>query len=252
MVCLAANVFCLQACAAIIGNFDSLDFDSPVLPNNGSFDPPANITVDTSSLYGSTTGSITFNLTGLDVTGDSSANDSASFTFNFSAVGGNLTDTGTGNGNQIGIAGNGAGGLSDPSELLTISYVSGTVTLGDPGTGAAVDFKGFRNMELNGFGAGEEVVISGGTNIDGTYGISQTGTFESGNAFGNVTSFTINAANATDNFSLERLGARIEFQGVSAVPEPSSFALIAIAATGFVARRRRRKQGTQRDNTKSV
>lgn len=232
-----------HANADIVGNFDVLDFDTPELPGNGQFDAPATITVDTTNLYGGTSGTIVFSLTGLDVTNDSTANDSATLTFNVAAVGGNIADTGS-TGSQIGIAGNGAAGLSDPSELLTFSFASGSVTLGDPGTGAAVNFIGFRNVALNGLGATETVVISGGTGADGTY-VGDQSAFDSTNAFGNVSSFTVNAATpfvttATDNFSIERFGARIEFQGASAVPEPSSLAVFALG-TVIVYRRRLRR-----------
>lgn len=226
--------------AAIIGNFDDLDFDSPSLPGNGQFDAPAMITVDTSNLYGGPVGTITFNLQGLNVTGDSSANDTASIVLNVSSVGGDITDTGA-NGSQIGITGNNASGLSDPSELLTFSFASGSVTLGDPGVGAAVNFIGFRNVALNGFGDPSEVaVISGGTLIDGSFTGANQSPFNAGNAFGNVPSFTINAGNASDNFGVERIGARIEFLGTAtAVPEPSSAALLVVGAVGFILRRRR-------------
>lgn len=235
-----------SAKAGIVGNFDGLDFDSPNLPGNGQFDGPATITADLSSLYGGPTGTITFNLSGLDVTGDSTANDTATVTFDVTAAGGgSIVDTGS-TGSQIGITGNGANGLSDPSELLTFSYSSGSVTLGDPGTGAAVNFIGLRNVALNGFGtAGEIAVISGGTLIDGSFPASDQSPFNSGNAFGNVSSFTINAGTATDNFGVERLGARIEFLGTAtAVPEPSSLALLAVGAVGCVFRRRRERRLT--------
>lgn len=229
-----------SATADIIGNFDGLDFDSPNLPGNGQFDAPATITADVSGLYGGTTGTITFNLSGLNITGDSTANDTASVVLNVTSVGGNIADTEAG-GSQIGISGSGAGGLSDPSELLTFSYASGSVTLGDPGTGAAVNFIGFRNVALNGFGATSEIaVISGGTLIDGSFAATDQSPFNSGNAFGNVSSFTINAGTGTDNFAIERIGARIEFLGTAtAVPEPSSIALLAFGAAGLVLRRRR-------------
>jgi len=117
-----ATILTMQSTSAdIIGNFDSLDFDAPSVPGNGQFDSPATITVDTSGLFvGSSTGSIVYNLTGLDITGDLTANDTASFTFNVSAAGGNIANATSGT--RIGIDGNGAGGLSDPSEVLTFSY----------------------------------------------------------------------------------------------------------------------------------
>lgn len=226
--------------ADIIGNFDALDFDSPGLPGNGQFDAPATITADTSGLYGGAAGTLIFNLSGLNITGDASANDSATLTFNVSAVGGNLADTGN-TGSQIGITGNGASGLSDPSELLTFSFGSGSVTLGDPGVGGAVNFIGFRNLALNGFGSGEVLTISGGTDIDGTFTGSDQSPFNSTNVLGNVSTFTVNA-NASDNFGVERIGARIEFLGTStAVPEPSSVALLSVACVGLAFRRRQRK-----------
>lgn len=233
--------------ADIIGNFEQLNFDSPGLPGNGQFDLPATITADTSNLYGGAAGTLVFNLSGLDVTGDSTANDSASLTFDVTAAGGNIADTGS-TGLQIGITGNGAAGLSDPSELLTISFGSGSVTLGDAGTGAAVNFIGFRNLGLNGFGAGETLTISGGTSIDGTFTGSDQSPFDSGNALGNVSSFTINAG-ATDNFSLDRFGARIEFQGTAAaVPEPSSVLLLSAGCLGLaIQRRRNRRRRTPSD-----
>lgn len=235
--CMCAGI--QTATADIIGNFDGLDFDTPSLPGNGQFDAPGTISADVSALYGGTTGSIVFNLSGLDITGDSTANDSASFTINVSAVGGNLADTGN-TGLQIGITGNGASGLSDPSELLTFSFDSGSVTLGDPGIGGAVNFIGFRNIALNGFGDGEILTLSGGTDIDGSFTGSDQSPFNSTDVFGNVSSFTVNAGNGTDNFGIERLGARIQFLGTSAaVPEPSSLAMLSAIGVGFIIRRRR-------------
>ncbi|MGB7325659.1 MAG: hypothetical protein WBD31_12365, partial [Rubripirellula sp.] len=69
VACLVIHFACLQAKADLIGNFDSLEFVTPGVPGNGQFGG-ASISADISNLYGSSTGFIVFNLTGLNVTGD--------------------------------------------------------------------------------------------------------------------------------------------------------------------------------------
>lgn len=245
-----ASILSMQTSKAdLIGNFDGLDFDNPSLPGNGQFDSPAAISSDLSGLFGGQTGTLTFNLTGLNILGDATANDTASLTFNVSATGGNINSVGNDGNVQIGIAGNGAGGLSDPLETLTFSFGSGSVSLGDPGTDAAVNFIGFRNVELAGFGFNDSssspdtAAIGGDTNSDGSFTSPDQSSFSIGNAFGNVSSFSIGAGNATDNFSVARLGARIEFLGTAtAIPEVSSLTLVSIGSLGLFTRRRRRRQ----------
>lgn len=242
LVCLAPTLK-----ADIIGNFEDLTFNSPSTPGSVG----GSMTVDLSGLAGGTTGTIVYNLTGLDVTADGTANDTASFTINVSAADGTIsTPTFTGSGQvNIGIDStvNGSNNLSGPLEILTFSYGSGSVVLGDGGTGAAIDFKGFRNVGLASFsdadagvaGSGETAIISGGTAVDGTYSDGDASAFDtSANTFGNVSSFTVGAGDAADRFSVKGLGARIGFEGTP-IPEPAS-GLLALGGLLCLGARRRR------------
>ncbi|MGB7324551.1 MAG: hypothetical protein WBD31_06750, partial [Rubripirellula sp.] len=158
-----------------------------------------------------------------------------------------ISDTNSGD-SLVGVTGQGAGGLSDPGESLTFSYASGSVALGDPGTGAAVNFIGFRNLRLSNFGddddqnsgTGETAIISGALSGNGTFNDGDQSSFDSLNALGNSLTFTVGAGNTGDNFFVQRVGARIEFQGATAVPEISSLAMFGVGAIPLSFWRKRR------------
>ena len=185
---------------------------------------------------GTTGGNITYDISGLDIIGDSTANDTAQITLLIASNSGDLNlKGGTGsNPGYFGIDGNGAGGISSTSEQITFEFVSGVATLGDGGT-ATVDFLGFNQARFDGLGADGENAVLGGTDMDGSI-VSNT-------VFSNTSSFSVssgaNSVTGLDDGNFRTAyRARFRFQG-TAVPEPSSALLLGVATLGLVLRRRR-------------
>ncbi|TWU54755.1 hypothetical protein Poly51_34740 [Rubripirellula tenax] len=182
------------------------------------------ITLDFSTGANTPNGSYGYTISGIDAAADGTANDSLTFSFGVAAAGGNGDVAFQDDGN-FGVTGNGAGNLNAADETLTFSLLSQSLTLGDPGTGS-VTGGGFNRIAFSQLNSADETaVLSGGTSADGVITGATT--------FSPISTFTIGHTGDTSNF---RVGpARYRFSitaEATAVPEPSSLALMAVASLG--------------------
>jgi hypothetical protein len=173
-----------------------------------------------------------YTISGIDAAADGTANDSLSFAFGVAALGGTGNVTFQDDG-AFGVSGNSAGNLNAVDESLTFSLLNHSLTLGDPGTGS-VTGGGFNRINFTQFGATETALLSG-TSADGTI----TGA----TSFNATPTFTIGHTGDGSSF---RVGpARYRFvitAEATAVPEPSSLALLSIASAGGWMRWQRKRR----------
>lgn len=189
------------------------------------------ISITESSAIGNASGTITYLISNLDIAQDGTANDTSTLVFDFTKGAGgasiNLKGGGGLNVGAFGITGNGAGTINASNESLTFGFTSGSATLGDGGTASTL-FAGFNRVRFDALNSGSESALLSGTDADG----SVTGT----TIFGNTPSFTITGVNGS-TFRVRDFRARLNY--TVAVPEPSSFGMLALAAGFFIKRRRR-------------
>ncbi|QDV62681.1 PEP-CTERM sorting domain-containing protein [Crateriforma conspicua] len=165
----------------------------------------------------------------LDLDGDSTANDSVTFTL--TAAGGGGSQRAWGQGIDTGF-----GSLNNVT--LSVSSVSGTTT----DFGDTIVFDGFvgANAGLGGNGDFQRNVDINGTTVNLT--TANTGAFEfvtRGIDFAPTSTVLFDNSGGTGGSIVAR-SYDLQFSTVAAVPEPSSFALLGLCGGAAVWRRRRK------------
>ncbi len=186
--------------------------------------------------------SVEYSVSGLSIDSIGALDDSFSFIFSLSATGSaasGVAAIGIGSsGGDWGINSNGtaggeaAGSFDAVGESLTLSFTSASVSLGTVSTDLPfVSFLGFTGFDLTSFGA--DTYDLQGTTVDGT------GLSTDPNSFSPTQSFTI--AHRSGSFSISDIRARFDVSAATAVPEPSSLAMVCLSGIGFVSFRRRHR-----------
>ncbi|MEM6257205.1 MAG: PEP-CTERM sorting domain-containing protein [Planctomycetota bacterium] len=209
-------------------NLTGLDINLQFNANGGNF-------TDVTAPLGATSATHEFVVTDLDIAGDSTANDTVTFTYDVTATGG-VVDLVSGTLFAYGV--NGAADPTDneidPGEALTFDNLSASVVFGDPTTDVlqidSATFTGFTWRFIGGdVGETIDVAIDGGlfTQPNGGGGVAST--------FDTPTSaFTVGGAPSGNGFGIDTIAATFE---LSAVPEPSSLALLVLGGLAMVRHR---------------
>ena len=192
------------------------------------------------------TRTFTYQVTGLDLTGDSTANDIATFTM---IVTGNNNVVLSGDGNAensfgvsvAGVDGNFQTNEIDPGESITFAAGGTNVSFGDPTSDVAnVTFNGFIGLESFFVDGDDNHTLTGATinmlaRLPGSGSTGEVETFDSLSA----SSFTLNNGAPGNGFLVGNLGLDFTIDVVRTVPAPNSLALLGIGALLFTFKRRR-------------
>lgn len=227
----AFTLACLQAGAATTVTLTGLDTNSQFNVNG------ANFTGHAASL-GVTSGTQTFSVTGLVIDGFTIDVD---FSYLVTSTGGNVANV-SGNAFSYGVDGDADPNDNeiDPGESLTFVGLSASTTT--PGVTLTVDSAGFTgfNWRYSGGDDGETVdaEYTGGTETAVGSGLytNTGGANDRANFTSAQESFTITGATTGNGFGVDTLAATFV---LTAVPEPSAFALLTLGSLGFLVRRRR-------------
>lgn len=224
--------------AALTFNVDGIGPDATPVASGGAVgvgdDGIVTAVYSDTGLNGASSGTMTITLTGLTLDGNGADDDSAVMNFTITSTGGAINHT-----TDLGVTGNGAGRISDVSEILTFSFSSGSVTLGagaSPSDVGTLDFIGFNQIDLTQFqadGAPDDIasLSLGGVAEPDVTASEYTFTSNSGDlALGYVQGDDVN-----DGFKLNHFRARVS---LDVVPEPSSALLVTLGGLALLRRRR--------------
>jgi len=203
-------------------NFTEVDGDTGAA-DKGTF------TVTTAASNGATSVA-QFTVSDLDLTGDGSANDSFTFETIVTASG----DAGTVqvNAGDYGHNGNGNNQINGIGELLTYNVQNTAVSFGDNNASLdSIDFNGFTAIWLDRAGNSEGFIYTD----DGTqYLASGQKTL----AAADLDGFTVSGIDTNANNRVRIGGADFSYT-ITAVPEPSSAALLGLGGIALILRRRK-------------
>ena len=221
--------------AAVTFNVDGISADPIATPSAGA----GGLAIGTVShspagFNGENSGTITVTVTGLTIDANGTGDDSMTAQFLMTSAGGTINDNGT----DWGVNGNGAGRISAATESLSISFLTGSTTLGagaTPGDIGTFVFKGFNQISFTQF-----------DNPDGDIATLTIGAGSPANVTINPFDFTADPNDITvgyaqggtnnDGFKLNHFRARFE---VDVIPEPTGSLLALLGLTGLAFRRSR-------------
>lgn len=173
-----------------------------------------------STTAGSPTRTSTYTITGFDFNGDTN-NDTLTFDLIQSASVGNITNDGTAG---VGVSANNSTGVNG-ADVLTISFGNATVALGGgSGDSYIASLVGFTGASID-LRNSPTYSIGDATGLTGT-----TATFTS------TPSFDLETTSGTGNTRLTNVAFSVS---VTAVPEPSSAALLGLGGLALILRRRK-------------
>lgn len=166
------------------------------------------------SVGGSGTLTHSFEVTGLDLADDSTADDTLVVSYNVSPTGGVVAAVGATEGYGVDGLGDDVSNAIGVPETLTFDNLAGTVTFGDSTPVSSVQSVFFESYNF--------------VNIDPSFSLPFVG---------QTSAFTVSGnAGLIPGFGIEDISVSFEF---SAVPEPSSLMLVSIPVLGMVSRRRK-------------
>ena len=198
-----------------------------------------------------TSRTFTYTVTGLDLAGDNTANDSvvfgSQFTSTSTVMGAGVAVTNAGNSNgAFGVGPNGAFGNFDVNEIdggesLTLTSLAPVITLGDGQTVMNVTFNGFQGLETFFVNADPNNTLTGAT-VDGNASLPGSA---NGATFAFDTPFptgpiTFGGDPTGNGFYVGDFSQSFTIEVAQAIPEPSSIALFGFGGLALVSRRKRR------------
>ena len=234
VVTLLAGSFASTASADVIVNLSGLDLNTQF-----------NTTPGTAGAVLAPTGSSnithSFTVNGLDVASDGSANDSVVFSYLVTASGPGAVVSGIGNPFSYGVDGSGdpPDNEIDPGESLAFSNLAASVVLGDSNVGTfSTDSANFNSFFTRFPGGGDVVVLSDGSGNPIPISTTPNGGGDDPYVFVSPQpAFTV-ASTGGNGFGVDTISATFDLR-FTAIPEPSSIAMLSMAGLGLLVRRRK-------------